>query len=864
MLRCPPSRVNLTSSDLTDFDRRYFARQQARSDQAQGTSIRLSPGPNRLTSVALVPEQHNEGRKRAASTLSKATICSTENGTLQCMPEASSNDASAIWTATTPSNILSRRSDQSDLCTEAANALANTLYQQSPSQPPPHTVAGWRAAPVPETLPLQHDEQRFHDQHAHPGPTDLDGSADVRLPNTPLASREDTGGPLPHPSAQRSVVGMPPYHQAPVVTPHRTLPSLLSSARARRRHARSHDIVIPEYEQSVHDAIQSRHLERVPSGEFVPGLPQPVPELILPPYDEPTVFGMTLPLEPGAAVFVPRTRFGTTTGSELSISGGLEPRWSSLDTAHSTSDLKIRSSSEQNAEQPVRYRITPGVQQGGNLQPRHQRRSRASDQNDPATNLERYPLLRPSSRPVTGRHLSGSHRPVLMPGRRASRTLVSAPHRTPSAALTGHTELSMASVPTASLASLGGINNRYPQVPSPVSASSGRSQATLQPPTSEPRVGTRSSSLAWTHTTLSPARRIPSMVSAASGISSALSSRHSSTEGLHAAAEFLRMRSSPLDDLTESLSRLAASRPRSVAHSWERSPGQRQRVSLLNGDLFRAEASPVLPDERNTTIVMSAVIPESQRNAAIPPRVADMACLPPQAGTPQVLTPARVSSSPLPSTPPVRRITSETSTPRSPLKDISPSKTSRTPRSAIIRKPLPSHATAATPRVRVYDDSVPAHMQPQTPADIGTSARRARGLSEAAVQGPTALANAVALTSSPPIPQRRSHRHTYPSTTPRPQVSHSLPGITPAGPSTASAQGPSRPPQARRRADARTHSSEENEIESQMGLLEEDRRIWERRQEAGSLESTPPGEGRFERFLVAHDIRRILETYARC
>jgi len=849
MLRCPPSRVNLTASDLTDFDHRYFARQQARSAQAQGTNIGLSPGPSRLTSVALVPEQHNEGRKRAASTLSQATICSTENGTLEDMPGASSNDAPAIWTATTPSNVPSRRSDQSGLCAEAASALANAIHQQSPSQPPPRTVAGWRVASVPETLPFQHDEQRFHDQHAHPGPTDLDGSVDVRLPSTPSASHEDTGGLLSRSHTQRHVIGVTSSRGDPAVTPHPTMPSLLSSARARRRHARSHDIVIPEYEQSVHDAIQSRHLERVPSGDFVPGVPQPVPELILPPYDEPTVFGMTLPLDPGAAVFVPRTRFGTTTGSELSISGGLEPRWSSLDTAHSTSDLRVRSSSEQNAEQPVRHRAVPDAQQGRNLQPRHQRRSRTSDQNNPAPNLERYPLLRPSSRPVTGRHLSGSHRPVLMPGRRASRILVSAPHRIPSAALTGHTELSVSSGTTASVASLDGINNRYAQVPSPVSAGSSRWQATLQPPTSEPRVGSRSSSLAWTHTTLSLAHRVPSMVSAASGISSALSSRHSSTEGLHAAAEFLRMRSSPLDDLTESLSRLAASRPRSVAHSWERSPGQRQRVSLLNGDLFRAEASPVLPDERNTTIVMSAVIPESQRNAAIPPRVADMACLPPQAGTPQVLTPARVSSSPLPSTPPVRRIISETSTPRSPLKDISPSKASRTPRSAIARKPLPNHATATTPRVRVYNDDVPAHMQPQTPADISTSARRARGLSETAAQGPIALANTTAPTSSPPIPQRRSHRHTYPSTTPRPQVPHSLPAISTAHSTTMSAREPSRPTHARRRADARTHSSEENEIESQMGLLEEDRRIWERRQEAGSLESTPPGEGRFERFL---------------
>ncbi|KAK0948391.1 hypothetical protein LTR29_000022 [Friedmanniomyces endolithicus] len=838
MLRCPPSRVNLTSSDLTDFDHRYFALQQARKAQAQGTNVRLSPGPSRLTSFALVPEQHNEGRKRAASTLSQATICSIEDGTPEGVPGTSSNDASATWTATTASNVPGRRSDQSGLCAEAANALANAVYQQSPSQQSPRLVTGRRPTPVPETSPLRHDEQRITDRLVRPGPTDLDGSADMRLPNTPSISREDTGDLLPHYYAQRGVVGTTPNHQDPAVMPHRTVPSLLSSARARRRHARSRD-----------HAIEIRHLERVPSGDVVPGLPQPVPELILPPYDEASVFALTLPLDPGATVFVPRTRFGTTTGSELSISGGLEPRWSGLETAHSNSDLRIRSSSEQNAEQPVRHRMVPGAQQSGSLLPRHQRGSRASDQNDPAPNLERYPLLRPSARPVTGRHLSGSQRPVLMPGRRASRVLVSAPHRTPSAAWTGQTEPSMSSGTTTSMTPLDGVNNRHAGMPSPISTGSSRSQAILQPPTSEPRVGTRSSSLAWTHTALSPARRIPSMVSAASGISSALSSRHSSTEGLHAAAEFLRMRSSPLDDLTEGLSRLAASRPRSVAHSWERSPGQRQRVSLLNGDLFRADALPMLPSEQHTTVVMPAVLSDTQRSVAIPTQESDMGCFPPQAVALPALAPARISSSPLPSTPPVRRIISEASTPRSPLKDISPSKVSRTPRSAITRKPLPNHATAATPRVRVYNDDVPAHMQPQTPADISTSTRRARGLSEAAAQGPTAFASAIALTSSPPVSQRGSHRHTYPSTAPRPQVPHSLPVVVPAGPTPTSVQGSSRPPQARRRADGRTHSSEENEVESQLRLLEEERQTWERRQEAGSLESTPPGVGRFERFL---------------
>ncbi|TKA81512.1 hypothetical protein B0A55_02990 [Friedmanniomyces simplex] len=109
------------------------------------------------------------------------------------------------------------------------------------------------------------------------------------------------------------------------------VPSLLSSARARRRHARSHDLTIPEDQVQMQQLIQARHLTRVPSGDLVPDLPPPVPELILPTYEEPSVFSMNLPLDPGAAVFVPRTRFGTATGSELSVTGGLEPPWSSLD-----------------------------------------------------------------------------------------------------------------------------------------------------------------------------------------------------------------------------------------------------------------------------------------------------------------------------------------------------------------------------------------------------------------------------------------------------------------------------------------------------------------------------------------------------
>jgi hypothetical protein len=41
----------------------------------------------------------------------------------------------------------------------------------------------------------------------------------------------------------------------------------------------------------------------------------------------------------------------------------------------------------------------------------------------------------------------------------------------------------------------------------------------------------------------------------------------------------------------------------------------------------------------------------------------------------------------------------------------------------------------------------------------------------------------------------------------------------------------------------------ENEIEGQLAGLESERAVWVRRRQGGSLDVTPPGVGRFERFL---------------
>ncbi|KAK5705640.1 hypothetical protein LTR17_021506 [Elasticomyces elasticus] len=849
MLRYPPTRIDLTSSDLTNFEQRYFARQQARKLQAQGAHIRLSPGPSRRTSLALVSEEDNDGRKRAVSSFSQATICSTENAS---QPNTSNRDASSILTATTPSNVPSRAYDQSDLCIEAADALNNALHQrQSPlrsnalderhkgeQSPLQHTAVEQRTTSISQSPPSQHEEQSAALHDPEPILPAFDG------PATPSTHSESITG-IPN-SQRRFILGS---IGGSGTTPQRTVPSLLSSARARRRHGRSHDIAIPEDGEWLQRTIEQRHHDGVPD-HFDPLVPQPVPELVLPPVDEypqeHPILTMNVTLDPGAAVFVPRHRFGTATGSELRAVAGLEPRWSSLDSTHSASSLRVRSSSEQNTDQPVRHRAAPELPQRGVVHSRQHRRSRVSDQNEPAPNLDRYPLLRPV-RPVTARRLSGSHRPVLMPGRQASRVSVTVPQRVPSAAFAAQVEATMVDRNTLPPPSLELDHPPYRAFsPSGDIDTSSSSRTMLRPPSSEPRIGTRSSSLAWTRPAISPTHRVPSMVSAASGISSALTSRHSSTEGLHAAAEFLRMRSSPLDDLTERLSQLAASRPRSVGHSWERSPGHRPRVSLLNGDPFRPESSPSPSSERSTLACMRAVVPEPQHATAlgVQPLGGAMSNLQPAASSP-----ARTDSSSLPSTPPVRRIVDEVSSPRSPLKDISPSKACRTPGSAIARKPVPNNTATATPRVRVYNDGEPAHKQPQTPADVPRSSRRARGLSDPAVAGPSSLAGAIAPSSPHPIPERRSHRHTYPSATPRQQTGYTVAASTSAHMAATPPRGSANPTPAHRRAEARTQSSEENDVESQLAMLEGDRRVWQERHEAGTLDSTPPGEGRFERFL---------------
>lgn len=112
-----------------------------------------------------------------------------------------------------------------------------------------------------------------------------------------------------------------------------------------------------------------------------------------------------------------------------------------------------------------------------------------------------------------------------------------------------------------------------------------------------------------------------------------------------------------------------------------------------------------------------------------------------------------------------------------------------------------------TPKVAVYNDATPARLQPQTPADLSRSSRRARNRSDSSTHREAFCVGQAVIAPGPPIPERRAYRNTYPAT-------ENITGV-----------------------------------EEQLGEIEIERTVWSRRRQGRSLDVTPPGHGRFERFL---------------
>jgi hypothetical protein len=238
-----------------------------------------------------------------------------------------------------------------------------------------------------------------------------------------------------------------------------------------------------------------------------------------------------------------------------------------------------------------------------------------------------------------------------------------------------------------------------------------------------------------------------------------------------------------------------------------------KRVSLLNGNPFESNNSTFQEEFPSTELPLD---PRATSRNAVSPRLlaspshVTLPSPPMQPSTPiphPTASPASVASPALRST--IRLVNATDS--------ASP--------------PAPPATISATPKMPIYNDATPARLQPQTPADIARSSRRTRNRSDSSAYREAFCVGQVLVAPRPAIPERRAYRNTYPTNAPGSNVNH-LGGAPTIG-------------------ERNFPGSNEtlNEPEGQLAGLERDRAVWMRRRQGGSLDVTPPGHGRFERFL---------------
>lgn len=813
MLRCPPSRIELTSNDISTFKRQMADRQLCRLRQPGTSNVRLNAGPARSTSLSLVPAEQNIGRRRAVSSSSEATMHEMDYGSLGGVA------------------LTMNRPNQGR---QGGEAMHSALDKSRSRPSPRRQVDSYYGTGVPDST----CSSSLTTARSLAG---LDGFTESGIPHSPTQVTCN----LVFQTAQAthtdlSTTGAPIKHEPT------SGPQLLSSARTRRRHRRE------GHEMTTTDSALGNSFDQA---DLAHHSTQTIPDIVLPSID--VDISPDPALNPGAPVFIPRTRFGTTSSS--SADGLNAPRWSSVDTTHSAIDLRIRSSSERNSNvfggrlphqgpSDVSPAILPINSDLENNLRRPRQRSRTTDQNASfigTANLERYPLFRPEYT-LEPRYWDSRLSP-------STATTSNARVVSPSTLRNGSTtSLRLASSDFTRVQSEVPLvdKGRHLRSATPAMLRDTRSTPDLTKHEISPgRIYCRGSSLSWSRSAsgISNMNRVPNNEEAASGFS--IVDRANNRDGLDAATEFLRMRSSPLDDLTERLSKLSTSRASSLDKSFDSSTTSQRKVSLLAGDPFRADAHihrrdiGKTPLHRTHPLAICKDDPQpttSSDDTTLEDLVALSLALPP--------------SSSLPSTPQVRKYSSphEHSSPQPPerrtaMRDIT-SRFPSSPPSAIKRKPVP---TCKTPKVTVYDDSKPPHTQPQTHEDIARSERRNKARSDTTCADSPLGSRRVKPNSPPIMPERHSHRHTYPSIyhgQSSPDITSGTPGralgTTHASPIVQTA-GNTRPGQA-----SRSGLEHENELQGHLSEMEDDRRIWIDRQEAGPLDATPPKESRYERYLV--------------
>jgi hypothetical protein len=802
MLHCPSSRINLTNSDVADFERRFAARQAAaRLAHIRPNDARLGAGPSRLARVTIVHSDDNAARQRADLHPSQtATFGHTED-------EDRRTDFHPPRTRLSPPTI--RTSDYDDDRTVSGRPGSSPAERSSTST----SLPGGRSSRRSGLVPTERESL---------SPPGLDGINERHL--RPLTVHQTSG--MPGPGSARFSRRGPQHHDFVLYADAAPMQTHIEAQHLHLWHVQNS----PNIRRSLLDPGPNVPSRRSPSRPIlsVAGTPTLLPNL-----------------NPGAPTFVPRTRFGSgTNGSEENNIGGVRAsrqggQGTRVSSTQSSSNLRVRSSFERNSQQSYRRRDSHGASNVPNAPvarpapPQYRRRSHNSDQNANLPSIssigERYPPLRPPTSIPAPRRNSGSHRQVIFPRRRSSRQHLSDYEQAaqPIQQNVDQRRSSAQSKPS-SLA--------VPELPnvtravSPAPSSSSRSTPNLfQSSAAAPLVHSRSSSFSWDRyvSRRESGYRVPSIMSAASGISGSSSADGANHQLGHMPfEESMLSRGSPLDELLLDFSRLFPTddRPRSVGRSFQRPFVDHPRLSLLSGDIFTSDEQSPLPNRERCNSGKHPLRTANDSSFSEEDAVALSLALP---------SPNMPSSSPV-----------TTSSPHLPTPPVAVEAANPTPQSSATRSHhsvstlTPGAPSAATPRVNVYDDRKSPRTQPQTPADISRSITLAR--TRATTMSGEEVGDVAGGLFSPVIPERRPHRpYTYPAGTPPSMVDGA---VMPARTGIVGVRQ-----SLHVRGEQRSARSSENDVEE--SLVDADRRTWMERREEGSLDVTPPREGRFERYL---------------
>ena len=819
MLRCPPSRISLTPADIAGLNHRLSARQAARSKHSTTSNVRFSRGPHRSTKRSIVSAEDNTRGRRAASSSSEATF---HDGSEASLHDDRTPTGPHMPDSDLASSLVDRHALSRNLAIEAENAVSSqqapthstTCINSTDSLEAALCSAGKSSANIPLRPSLAQTDGSLETHTVHEFASAAPPMPFTRRGNAVLGELRSDAFPI---SGRRSP------------EPHHADHPMLASARARRQHGdRSRHRVLADSAEvrSIHRLDQHNAI----STHNVPALRVSAAATLLPAI--PT-------LDPGAPVFVPRTRYAIPTSSENEPALLSDPHTSALDHTSTHTNLRVRSMAAQNRQPGDRRPALTTAPITEDQSHTGIGGSRSTNRHYHGRSLDQGMLFAPPT--ISAASYDSSH-PLDASNSRAPSSRQWSASRSHSSSSPFHPSIPPQAPTVMQRVSFETGSDRATLRTSPHPASSAMSLASQSTPNllSSNRLlfqsRSRYSSSSWIHPD-SGAYRASSTFSATSGTGTEPVSRRSSWQELQIAEDFIRRRSSPLDELTKSFSRM-----RSVGRSWPRSPSNWSRPSLLSGDPFGQRAASRVGSYHRPAEARTRPLSFRDSGAGQEPAILETVdndvvalalALPPSSpisSGPAVLPNA---SAPLPQGTSSSSILIQ----RSPIQGTPSCKSPRDLSAA----PQPT----MTPRFSVYDDSRSQYTQPQTPADV-TGARRAAHNSVVGNNASPILVGRAIIDHLPAISATYDLRD-HPSMTSTTSTAARA-GIRFDG----RAGRPEQAGRPRTRRHNRTQQSSgqiENELEGHLQGLEADRRVWLQRREGGSLDITPPREGRFERYL---------------